>query len=233
MAIAFDNSTNFDATPAAQTFSFTHTVNSNTNGILIVAIIMGSSTGQDHKTPSSVTFNSVAMTQVVGATVIQAQNGSVSLWFLLSPPTGTNSVNITVPATADPGNNSNGGAVAASYTGVMQSGQPDSSSTNTATTGTSFTLTTATVADNSWTMALFVSNQVAAVSAGSGTTLRKNSTVVRNDMYGDSNGVITPAGSTTLNASGTSGFWVGGIISIAPFTASTTVPSNLTLLGVG
>ena len=112
--IAFDAQAKSSTTGTSLTYSHT---TSGSNRMLIVA---SSSNGGDHIT--GVTYNAVAMTQVaklaVGANYLY-------LHYLIAPATGANNVVV-----------SSGSSVvlvscAASYTGVLQSGFPDSSATTT------------------------------------------------------------------------------------------------------
>jgi len=230
MAIALDNSGQGSsaAQAAGVAFTFSYTVNSNVNGILILAIQTGDNAGSNHQQPSAVSYNGSAMTFISGASqAVGANQCATSMWYLLAPSTGSNTVSITVPSTGSGSGASRIIAYPASYTGAKQTGQPDSSSTNSAGSGTSFTSTTTTVADNCWTLALFFSNQAASPTAGTGTTLRQSSnTIGSGTMYGDSNAVVHPAGSNSMSANGNSGLWTGAIISIAP------APASLPLLPV-
>lgn len=182
MAIAVDATSNgFTLNSASRTQAHTCT---GSDLVLIVNVVC---TGTN-PTITGVTYNSVSMTRL--GTQIQLDNGySCSMFYLVGPATGTN--NIVASKTPSTGNIF---LTAASYTGVSQVSFPDASTQvdydNTATATTSVT----TVADNCWTV-LGAGNEGSTPTAGTGTTLRVGQTVM--GIY-DSNGVITPAGSTSL-----------------------------------
>lgn len=200
MAIAFDNST------ASSSASYSHTC---TGSNLILWVHVGSFTA----TTSSVTYNGVSMTKAVDSGL---QDGAYNtLWYLINPATGSNTVAITVSG------GSLWGSEAASYTGAKQSGQPDA--TNSAyQTSAPLAVSVTTVADNCWVVGGGMDKSGSGVSsAGSGTTQRSQSNN-SNAIY-DNNAAKTPAGSVTLNLADTAGgahlSWVAA--SFAPALAAT------------
>ena len=191
----------FDATVAEQTStSWTHTV-SGSNGILLVgfSVVNGG-------TPSpSATYNGVSMTPV-GSCISPAAGLWSCLFLLANPAAGANTVSIS------PGSGSVFGyGASSSYTGALQIGQPDSSANNSSPNATTLTASTTTVADNSWTT-MFSYWDAGSQSAASG-TLRGSG---GHANFIDSNGVIHPAGSASLGASGANSQVALLLVSIAP-----------------
>jgi len=168
------------------------------------------------------TYNSVAMT-------LLNKQGVGDRWeyffYLLGPATGAHTFTITAI-----NNPSFIGAVAASYTGVAQTGQPDASTMNNGASPLTTTLTT--VADNSWT--ILAARSTAALSAGTGSTQRQ---LWSNSTFGlyDSNGPVTPAGSygMTVSAAAAIQAIMGSFAPAAGGAASVVTPRLLALLGVG
>lgn len=224
MAIAFDAATS-DNGGSVTSLTTEHTC---TGSDLV--LIVGTSVGSSTQTVTGVTYNGVGMTKVAGSEVSQSQNGTTALWYLINPATGANDVVVSISSSQ------NISVGIASYTGASQSSQADVSSTNTAGSGTSFSTTLTTSTDNSWTIHQVSTNQNDEITAGSGTTRRAHivgSSGVIACALQDSNAVITPPASDTLNADGSnSGFWIGGMITLLPATADTGNKS-LQLLGVG
>lgn len=208
MAIAFDNATSgtFGANVASKTLS--HTVNSNSNGILFVGVAMSGAVTTDIVT--GITYNGVSMTKVADGLGHTGNLGDVTVYYLLAPASGANNVIVSFSP-------NNGGAVQViSYTGAKQSGQPDSSAVRSNGGAGSFTLATTTVADNSWAVLFGQFDGGATPTAGTNTTLR-GSIISSVFAMGDTNGVVHPAGSITMGLNNTSGSNSNGVIvSIAP-----------------
>lgn len=104
----------FDATSAGTTGALSHTCNVS-NGILFVDEL-------DLNTVVGMTYNGITMTKLA-ETLIEGGSGlTLRRWYLLNPPNGTHSI-------------SAGGVVklATSYSGVTQSGVPDSFNVNAST----------------------------------------------------------------------------------------------------
>ena len=115
---------------------------------------------------TSVKYNWVSLTQI--DTVSPQSNTRFSLWYMVAPATWTNNIVITITG-------GSGGIIgvqwaSASYTGVRQTGIPDSKNKGTA-TNSSLTVATTVVAANSWVVACGLSNS-SSVSASTGVTSR-------------------------------------------------------------
>ena len=159
------------------------------NPILIFGFILGADV------ISSVTYNGVAMTQL---TKLAGNGGAfLYLYFLIGPTTGTHAliVNTSVADAVD--------GAATSYTGYLPLTFPNASTTNSGATPLTTSLTT--TIDNCWTFLIADSCNVPLNSGGAGANQ-----LSANHGQGcgtfDSNGAISPAGSTsmqTVNGSGT------------------------------
>ena len=209
MAIALDAATAVTGTTNTLAHSFSHTVISNTNGILWVAA--GSSNGD----VASVTANGVNLTHVNS---VNLQSTWVSLWYLVAPSTGINAIVV----------NGNFGAItggAASFTGAKQTGIPDSHFENISQTGavTSYSISTTTVADNCFLICSGRANGGATLTGGTNTTVTQPEVVAFGDFMMFSAGVIHPAGTGTLNCTSASQQFFGVIASFSPVTFTSSV----------
>lgn len=175
------------------------------------------------------TYNGAAMTQI--NKVQSSASGRWNyLYYILAPATGTHDIVCSAST-----------AVlwlffSASYTGVNQSltytgGSPtDNSNTNSATTGTSITGTVTTLADNSWTI-MSGSNGCCQANNGTGMNLWEPDDNTGAQFMGDSNGVITPAGSNSMTVTWASSNYSGVIIAsfspaATPVTTTAVADSN-------
>jgi len=147
------------------------------------------------------------MTQV--GTEVTGANSKSSLWVLINPATGSNTVSMSFSGAVYKQ------GIAASYTGAKQSAQPDSNNSGGPTTTNSFSISTTTIADNCWLVMAGTNDNGNTVSGGTGTTGRQSDP----NGFGwlaDSNAAKTPAGSYSLNVTCTSQPMQGQILSIAP-----------------
>lgn len=138
---------------------------------------------------TAVTYNGVSMTLAVKEVDESQFNSTVYLYYLANPATGSNTLSVTVsgsPSTA---------VMGTALSGVASTGQPDATATLDQEAGSPSTATTTitTVADNSWIFCAAWSERL----------LSNNAVLVARDAFssaqfyaGDSNGAITPAGST-------------------------------------
>ena len=158
MAIAFDATAHGVANPGSS-LTYAHTCTG--SNLLLFVGIEGDSTND---IITGVTYNSVAMTRVDALPATTSGNRWFYLYYLVGPATGANNVVVSASSSIFIS------AVSASYTGAQQSGVPDSSNKGGATTGTSLSISTTTVADNCWVVGYM--NGAAAASASGGTTIR-------------------------------------------------------------
>lgn len=187
-------------------------------------IITGFTYDQTTSQTTTATYNSIAMTEVTNFTPSGTAPFRFYSFYQVNPTIGSN----TCAATRS-GTSNDYYFFAGTYSGAKQTGQPDNSVTNQSlATVTSLTFTLTTVADNCWTTLGAASNW-GGLAASTGSTLR-GSVINSFGGYFDSNAAKTPAGSTSMTIScstGTPSFWgPGGImLSIAPAVASG--PANL------
>lgn len=213
--IGFDHATDGGSNGGvATTLTFAHPV-TGPNPILIVGVTDNTTV---HVT--GVTYNGVAMTEIPTKSPIQIPgNRFIHLYYLLNPAQGSNNVVVT----ADQIQYIYG--YAASYTGVAQSSQPDASGNNSGSSITSLSKAITTIVDNCWTIT-FGRIESGTITATAGTTARVTAET-SGGILGDSNGPITPAGSTSLGFTFSSTQAAMIIISIAPAVGGAGILFNL------
>lgn len=222
MAIAFDTATDGGLVNPGTSLSWSHTC----TGANLALLVGVRSTTAVTDNVSGVTYNGVSCSLLAHVSGSMGLARATSLWLLLGPATGANT--IVVSGTSDVIM-----AEAGSYTGVKQSSQPDATGTNTSFV-TAVTVSLTTIADNCWVVAVF-GNNGGTPTAGSGTTFRVTS--ANGIGFGDSNGVVHPAGSYSMTATQAgSSADTGVAASLAP--AGGAAPSlfrtpSLSGLGVG
>lgn len=94
-ALVNDSNSSAQRTTSGTTLTWSHTVNSNTNGILIVI-----AETVDPNNVTGVTYAGEALTAITGASTQTADYRNVSIWYKLTPATGANDVVITGGTTA-------------------------------------------------------------------------------------------------------------------------------------
>lgn len=211
MAISFDAAV--AATPTGGTSNtWSHTC-SGTNRILFVFVYLNSG-GADLVT--GVTYNGVALTLIDKQGNSDSGNDWTYLFYLINPSTGAN--NVVVSASTSVGIF----GMSSSYTGANQSGQPDASAKQTAANGGTVTTTLTTIANNCWTV--LGSGGARITSASTGSTQRATDTA-GSAIY-DSNGPITPPGSTSMSLTTAAGDRDGYIMASFSPVASATANSG-------
>lgn len=166
---------------------------------------------------TAVTWNGVSMTKI--AAVQTPTDRWISVWWIANPASAT-----TISFT--------GGAFWRSYssyyTGAKQTGQPDSSATNTNTASTGITAATTVVADNSW-LVLFQKDKTGGITytaANDIASMRAN-TDDGGIAIGDSNTTVATGSRTGGVTSGTSSDHGAIAFSIAPVAVAVTLKSIL------
>lgn len=137
----------------------------------------------------------------------------IYLYGLLNPATGSNSVVVTASGSIFMD------GIAASYTGVKQSGLPDAETTASASSANSLTTSLTTATDLAWTV-LFSKTSGGDPTAGTGATVRQHENGVG---FFDSNGTITPAGPTSMQVTGSNVNFATVMAAIAPAITATPV----------
>lgn len=187
--IAYVNSQAYTGT-SATSYTFSFTVSSGSNRILIVSFEGATGSGADDIT--SVTYNGVAMTLGQKTAPTNGTNRYLYTYYLLNPSSGANNVVIS-RTTSDwmlP--------VAAEYTGVQS---VESSVTYTCACSNA-TVNYSTVQDNTW-LVTAVSSTGTTITSISGLTKR----VASNGTYATlfDSGALTPAGSKSYSTTGIPG----------------------------
>jgi len=185
MAIAFDAASADFTTGAGQSWSHTCT-----GADLVLLVGVNTFTAGLDDDVTGVTYDGDAMTLIVNqeGPVVPPRQYS-SLWYLINPSTGANTVAVT--KTSSDAMRS----IACSYTGCDQSAQPDAFTSKKQNVQNIMLAVTSTV-DNCWAVT-FAMNDASQLSAGANTTARDTSLTFVG--FGDSNGVISPAGEIELN----------------------------------
>lgn len=212
--ISFDASS-FGAAGPVTTMTIPHTI-TGLNPVLYSGILDDG--GSNNVT--NVTFNGSALTRI--DEVVQIGSGYISLWGILNPSTGTHNIVYTMAMASNPA------ALNASYIAARQSGLPDAKVSQPGTVKTTTLGTLTSVADNCWTVML--ARAQTAMTPEPGTTSRVNPFSSTFQIF-DSNGPITPAGSTSLSFTTLTGITSFIMVSFAPFVTNvTTNPAFLTNL---
>lgn len=180
MAIAFDNASNFAGPASPATIAFT---TAGTDRVLFVGVQVAAA-----GSISAIAYNGVALTKIAERTSANI-SATLQIWALANPASGANNLTITFT-----------GAILVrivSYTGApgvvfKETGFDDQAS------ATALAVTVTTTLDNCWVVGAFRNNLDNAAAAGAGTTLRAIDGA-QSFIMGDSNAVVHPAGSKTLN----------------------------------
>lgn len=205
MAQAYDATSGGESSAGATSLTFSHTC-TGSNLLLLVGF---SFVDTASRTISSITYNGVAMTVLYE--VNPGGNRRTGMAYLLAPATGAHNVVITASGAVSHVIN----GISASYTGVKQTGFPDSNASNSSAGSGTITTSTTTVLDNCWLAGIGWSNEsTPAISAGANTTMRGTQA----GTYGylgacDSNAQKTPAGSYSLAV----GVTTNGYLFVASF----------------
>lgn len=177
-------------------------------------------------TISGVTYNSVAMTLVAASGHNAGTSQIATLWYLVAPATGSNTITITATGTTDIF------GAAASYTGASQTGQPDSSNTNFDVGAGVSTLSQSTtvVASNCWAVMVGFNDNGGSLTAGTGSTRRADGG--SGNAIFDSNTTVS-TGAYSMAYSGGNGHYAMSMASFTPVGGGATVLPFKALLGVG
>lgn len=204
MAVARDTQAYFTAGTSTTSFSNSFTV-TGSNPLLVVWIVTNTATSAD--IVSSVSYNGVALSRINTISETGYQNVRLYCYALAGPSTGANNLVVNLSSSDTPE------VLAASYTGTLQS-TPTISVTNTGQSITSLALSLTTTADNSW-VAGFFRSSASSLTASTNTTFFAVGN--NNAKAGDTNGVVHPAGSTSVNATSGSAIIAGIALVVAPF----------------
>jgi hypothetical protein len=203
MAIAYDTVSDSGPISSATSATWSHTCTG--SNLLLFAAFFAATTD----IVSGVTYNAVAMT--FSQKVKVPSERYLYLYYITNPATGAHNI----IASGDGSTNTFWRCFGLSYTGVAQDRPLDNSTTNTTAGATSLTTSVTTRGDNCW---AFLVGKGASndVTAGTGSTQRATSSGNGIAVF-DSNGVITPAGSTSMAISVSPSQAIGAIMaSFAP-----------------
>lgn len=211
-SITLDTSgSSFASSVTSSTVSYT---TSGSNRILFVGVIGNISTD----VITGVTYNGVSMTLV--GKVNTPSDRWTYLFSLVNPASGAHSYTVSASTAT------NIATDAVSYDGVSQTGQPDATSSNTATATTTITTSITTATNNDWAM-IFADGPTGATANASGTNRVTNGGA----QIWDSNVAITPASAYAIKLTGSSSGWGTLMASFAPFPAVTTTTIT-SLIGI-
>lgn len=217
MAISFTGASSyFTAGGGSTTASGSYTCPGGSNRIMFISV-SNFSGADDITTP---TYAGVSATLIAkkGFNTLASPINYTYLYYLVAPTTGSNTLSVTRT------NTTSGMQIACTtYDGASQTSVPDSYNTGGTDDAATVATSTTTVADNCW--VVIGAGSQRNLTASSGVTLRAGSGVQY--VIGDSNGNITPAGSTsmTLAISGASSRLTGTIM--ASFAPAVSGPANL------
>lgn len=222
MALAFDAAVDGGSVAPDTTITWNHTC-TGSDGLLLVALSVGQLLTN---IITGVTYNSVAMSRLVTSTA-DANIGYVEIWGLLAPTTGSA---LAVVATASASSFMGGGSV--SYTGVKQSGLPDSTNSQVKSSGSyaDITTSTTTVAPVTWIFSATYTNNAPAPTASTNQTQR-TTVVNRGMLLGDTNANQSPgSNSMKSDTSPNAGQILQALVSFGEPSSGTSLRN---LLGVG
>ena len=211
-AIAFDSAATKVATNAASA-SWTHTVGTGTNTVLIVGLAT-EDTSTTSLAVSAITYNGVAMTAVASSTATAGSStlDRTQLFYLLNPAAGAHTVAITFGGAV---NGVSAGSV--SLSGVAQSA-PTAAAINTATSGTASSASVAVATAGSWIVDVANSGASnATLTAGSSQTKRWG---VSQSNSGGAGSTAAPASTGTISVSWTASSSSQLALSVAVFAPS-------------
>lgn len=227
MSIIFDATSNSGAKSGVSSFSWNHTVGTGANAILVVGVGARDATLGD-RTVSDITYNSVSLTKLVPATVDAP--GSVmqsTLWYLVNPSTGVNSIAVTMGGTIDVA--AFGGA--GSFFGVNQT-TPVNTSTSSSGIDIDATVNITPTVNNSWTVDYIYDRDDTGMTVGSNQTQMFNTNFTAGGVTDNAGmsrrGPINPAALVTDHwTTSNSEDYVISVLALNPFIGS------LSALGVG
>lgn len=232
MAATFDTSSSNGNTTPASSYSFSATVNSGSNRLLIVGFNAFNQVGVNNSIAVSVKFNGVAMTRAVTQFLTNGSSFDLStdIWYLINPTVQTANV------VGDFSGGSGGGITsfhgyAASYFGMQQSSPVDATLPQNITSPTTHVTGSVTTTQSGDVLADVLSAGGQAFSADAGqTTLMTFATTDRGSYE-----IAGAAGSTAMG-------WTAGVADtathviaafLAASTATTTIAPTHMMLGMG
>lgn len=189
-AIAYDNSASAQSANGATSLTYAVTIAASNEYLVVGAVDYG-----DYVT--GMTYNGTSMTSL-GSQAIVGGGGSVRAYGLANPSMGANNVVITKSTGSNfiP-------SVAGSYSGAAQTGQPEATGTNTASSASTLTVSATTLTDNAWMVLLGWNDNGGTMTASTGSTKRTQTPSYGGFALFDSNAGISPAGSNSMTYTST------------------------------
>lgn len=228
MAITLDASSNSGDKLNVTSVTYSHTVGTGSNTILIVGVGMRDTTAGD-MVITGITYNSVALTKIRADAVTVDTSFRSELWYLKAPATGANNIVVSFTGTV-----AVAGVVGASFFGVDQTSPIDANNGNTGLT-TSISASITVVASNSWLVDILYSRSSTLTKNASQTELANFGVNTNDDRVGSSYKPNVSSGSRTMDwtESNDGNDWTISVVSLAPAADSSTFKGFKTLLGVG
>ena len=189
---------------------------SGTNRLLLLCTRHNDGSGGFNGT---ITYGGVSLTRLAtkGFNTLGSSANWIDMFYLVNPASGSNTLSVSSSA-ADGG----GTFPLAVYTGVSQSGFPDTQNASGTDNGASWTTTVTPIQDNAW--GAICGGSQRDMSAGSGTTKRQ---FIGQSFLGDSNGVIPAAAAYSMTINNSQSTVAGSIaVSLAPAVLATSSPAR-------
>ena len=143
LEIALDSSSSNSDTGAITTLTISHAVATNTNRVLVVGAVGEDDSASDCSI-TGVSYSSVALTQIDSTSVGASPTLCASLWYLLAPDVGTDSVVITYNGAVT---RRSGGAISI-YNAAQQA--PEATAKQTLVSTTTIITSLTTITDGAW-----------------------------------------------------------------------------------
>jgi uncharacterized repeat protein (TIGR02543 family) len=230
-AIAFDAASNGGLAASGSTFTWSHTVGTGTNRVLVVGVEQEDTNTAD-MTISSVTYNGAAMTAIANSQVSDGTTtvNRAQLFYQVNPASGAHNVVVTFAGTV---NGASAGAV--SLSGAAQSG-PEAVATNHLGSGSTISTNITTLTAGAWVVDVIGSgaSSVTFTTTTSGMTERWDRSTNGAGGAGSTK-APTATGATTLSWTASSGSRIVHALAAfaaasgggtGPFTLTTTVSGS-------
>lgn len=227
MTIALDANSTASDISTATTQSWSHTIASGNDRVLVVCVRARDFATQANTRPSSVTFGAQSFTEAVyqaGASTL-----GVSIWYLVAPTVGTDTITVTPAAACSGGLRGS----ATSFTGVDQSTPIDVSGSATD-VSTAISASVTVVTDQAWLIdSIAHTDTDTDVSQDGSQTLRDKPSNV--DTLGHSDKSAVSTGSQAMAWTATNSLeWASTVIALRPASSGlvlTAAPGSYTLTG--
>lgn len=205
-----DNTSNSTGTNQDTDFSWSHTISTVDNTILVVGVSWRNS-GPGTETVTGVTYNSVACTFIRKDEYFNSQSRSTAFYYIVNPSSGTNIVEVTFSGTVW---RAVGGAV--SITGIDQTNPIDVHSGTAGGSGTSVSTNITTTVDNTWIVDVICNREgTSTATAGGGQTERWDYLTGSGEIVGSgSTKQLATAGSTSMSWTVDSGIWSQSVVAL-------------------